>query len=165
MEVDAISKSEDLLHYVEEFGLFYEQYGLPRTAGRILGWLMVCDPPHQTMYELVDALQVSKSSISTASRMLIQGEVIERISLPGQRRDFYRVKENAWIKNWEMRAQGVTVTMDLVQRGLNLLADDPPEQRARLEEMQDFFAFLEAEFPLILQKYKDQRLVRHTHAP
>lgn len=157
MEVWIISKREDLLHYVEEFGLFYEQYGLPRTAGRILAWLMICDPPHQTMHELVEALQVSKSSISTGSRMLMQGGIIERISLPGQRRDFYRVKQNAWVTNWETRAQTVTMTMDLVQRGLNLLADDPPEQRVRLEEMLDFFAFLQAEFPQILQKYKDQR--------
>jgi DNA-binding transcriptional regulator GbsR (MarR family) len=142
---------------VEEFGLFYEQFGLPRTAGRILAWLMICDPPHQTMHELVDALQVSKSSISTASRMLMQGGIIERISLPGQRRDFYRVKQNAWVTNWETRAQTVTMTMDLVQRGLNLLADESPEQRVRLEEMLDFFAFLQAEFPQILQKYKEQR--------
>ncbi len=149
---------------MEEFGLFYEQYGLSRTAGRILAWLMICDPPHQTMHELVDALQVSKSSISTGSRMLMQSGIIERISLPGQRRDFYRVKQNAWVTNWETRAQTVTMTMDLVQRGLNLLADESPEKLARLEEMLDFFAFLEAEFPQILQKYKDQRLVKHSHA-
>lgn len=94
----------------------------------------------------------------------MQSGIIERISLPGQRRDFYRVKQNAWVTNWETRAQTVTMTMDLVQRGLNLLADESPEKLARLEEMLDFFAFLEAEFPQILQKYKDQRLVKHSHA-
>jgi len=119
---------------------------------------MVCDPPHQTMHELVDALQVSKSSISTASRMLIQGGVIERISLPGQRRDFYRLKKDAWIINWETRSQALTVTRELVERGLALLKDDPPEKRCRLEEMHHFFSFLEAEFPAILERYKAQHL-------
>ena len=40
---------EQLLLYVEDFGLYFEQFGLARTAGRMLGWLLVCDPPHQTM--------------------------------------------------------------------------------------------------------------------
>jgi DNA-binding transcriptional regulator GbsR (MarR family) len=95
---------------------------------------------------------VSKSSISTASRMLIQGDIIERISLPGQRRDFYKIKDDAWIKNWETRNQGIKGTRLLVERGLELLQDDPPNQRSRLENMLDFFTFLEAEFTAIIQR-------------
>jgi DNA-binding transcriptional regulator GbsR (MarR family) len=77
------------LHYVEEFGLFWEQMGLPRMTGRILGWLLICDPPEQTMTDLTEVLQASKSSISTGTRMLIQFGFIERISLPGERKDYY----------------------------------------------------------------------------
>lgn len=152
-----ISTNDTLLHYIEEFGLFYEQYGLSRTAGRILAWLMVCEPPHQTMNDLVEALQVSKSSISTASRLLIQGNIIERISLPGERRDFYRIKDDAWIKSLESRQHVVTLTKELVERGLELLKDNPPETRARLENMYDFFSFVEKEYPAIIQRYQDQR--------
>lgn len=118
---------------------------------------MVCEPPQQTMHDMVEALQVSKSSISTATRQLIQGGVIERISLPGERRDYYRVKSNAWINNWEVRNNAISITKELVERGLVLLQDDPPEQRLRLQEMLDFFVFLEKEFPALIQRYKDQR--------
>ncbi len=150
---------------MEDFGLFYEQYGLPRTAGRILGWLMVCDPPHQTMNELVEVLQVSKSSVSTASRLLIQGGIVDRVSLPGQRRDYYRVNNDAWIKSWDVRAQSLVVTRELVERGLHLLADQPAEQRVRLEEMYDFFSFLEAEFPAIIQRFQEHRREKNKKRP
>ena len=80
----------------EDFGLFFEHLGVPRMAGRILAWLLICDPPEQTMQDLVDALGASKSSISTMTRMLINFRLIERLSLPGERRDFYRVRPDLW---------------------------------------------------------------------
>ena len=63
-------RHENLLAYAEEWGLLFERWGLPRTAGRIWGWLHVCEPPQQTAAQLVDALGVSKGSICWADGML-----------------------------------------------------------------------------------------------
>ena len=71
--------------FTEDFGLFFEHLGVPRMAGRILAWLLICDPPEQTMQDLVDALGASKSSISTMTRLLMNFGLIERLSLPGER--------------------------------------------------------------------------------
>ena len=92
---------EQLLLYVEDFGLYFEQFGLARTAGRMLGWLLVGDPPHQTMDELVEVLQVSKSSISTTSRLLMYIGLVSKVSFPGERKDFYRISDDAWVQGWE----------------------------------------------------------------
>ncbi|WP_460527165.1 hypothetical protein [Flindersiella endophytica] len=54
----------ELQEYVEEIGLYFAGVRLPRMPGRILGWLLVCDPPHQSAEELAAALQVSSGSIS-----------------------------------------------------------------------------------------------------
>ena len=51
--------------FIEEVGLLFEQTGLPRMAGRILGWLLIANPPHQTTSHLTEALLASKASIST----------------------------------------------------------------------------------------------------
>jgi len=59
--------------FVEEVGIFFEQSSLPRMAGRILGWLMISNPPHQTTGELTQALLASKGSISTMTRLLSSG--------------------------------------------------------------------------------------------
>lgn len=147
------SQKEQLLHYIEEFGLFFEQFGLPRTAGRMLGWLLVCNPPHQTMDELTEVLQVSKSSISTTSRMLIQSGLVEKVSFPGERKDFYRISDDAWVQAWSARNNQTVAMRQLAKRGLDLLPDDSPKRRARLQTMHDLYEFLEEELPKLTERW------------
>lgn len=150
--------TKDVHEYVESFGLYWEQAGLPRMAGRILSWLLICDPPHQTMHELTKALQASKSSISTGTRMLIQMGIIERISMPGQRRDHFRVVPDSWSHIMEEKARKqFTELRRLSERGLALLDGASPPRRQRLEEMRDFYVFMEREFPLILDHWRAHR--------
>jgi DNA-binding transcriptional regulator GbsR (MarR family) len=147
------NSTEQLLHYVEDFGLYFEQFGLARTAGRMLGWLLICDPPHQTMDELVDVLQVSKSSISTMSRLLIQIGLVSKVSFPGERKDYYRVGENAWIQGWETKNNQTTQMKQMAAKGLALLPKEETERRERLQEMHDLYAFLEEELPKLTQRW------------
>ncbi|MCA9955025.1 MAG: hypothetical protein KC434_09915 [Anaerolineales bacterium] len=148
---------EQLLHYVEDFGLYFEQFGLARTAGRMLGWLLVCDPPHQTMDELVEVLQVSKSSISTTSRLLMYIGLVSKVSFPGERKDYYRISENAWVQGWEAKNNQTTEMKLMAVRGLNLLPEDDSERRERLQEMHDLYAFLEEELPKLTQRWLETR--------
>lgn len=37
------------VYFVQGAGTFFEQRGMPRIAGRILEWLLICDPPHQPL--------------------------------------------------------------------------------------------------------------------
>jgi DNA-binding transcriptional regulator GbsR (MarR family) len=154
------SQKEQLLHYVEEFGLFFEQFGLPRTAGRMLGWLLVCDPPHQMMDELTEVLQVSKSSISTTSRMLIQSGLVEKVSFPGERKDFYRISDDAWVQAWSARNNQTVAMRQLAKRGLDLLPDDSPKRRARLQTMHDLYEFLEEELPKLTERWLKEQSQR-----
>ncbi len=151
------TQDEQLLHYIEEFGLFFEQFGLPRTAGRILGWLLVCDPPHQTMDELAEILQVSKSSISTASRMLIQSGLVSKISFPGERKDFYRISDDAWVQAWSAQNSQTAVMRQLAKRGLMLLENDSSSRQARLQMMHDLYEFLEKELPKLTERWLKER--------
>lgn len=150
----------ELLHFVEEMGLSFEHLGLPRMAGRMLGWLLICDPPSQSPGELASVLQASKSSISTAARLLIQCDLIERVSLPGLRRDYFRMKPGAWTAILQRRMGQLAELRDMAQRGLAMLDDQlPPERRQRLEEMYDFYTFFQHEFPALLQRWEQQREV------
>ncbi|MFC1900460.1 GbsR/MarR family transcriptional regulator, partial [Chloroflexota bacterium] len=64
--------------FAEECGLISEQTGLPRMAGRIFGWLIVAEPPYQSVDQIGKALLASKGSISTSTRLLIQHGLISR---------------------------------------------------------------------------------------
>lgn len=150
----------ELAHYIEEVGLMFEQAGLPRMAGRILGHLLTADPPHQSADDLAKALHASKGSISTNTRLLMQIYFIERISLPGDRRDYFRIAPNVWTKMSRARAPQLTQLRQLAERGLALLAGARPDQRERLEEMRDFYAWYERELPALIDRYERERAAR-----
>jgi len=142
--------------FVEEVGLFFEQSGMPRMAGRILGWLLISDPPHQTTGELSEALMASKGSISTTTRLLIRIGLIERISLPGQRRDYFRFKPGAWHQLLKEGLVQTTTARQLAERGLELLEGKAHVNRQWLEEMRDIYAFFEREFPVLVERWEQE---------
>ena len=145
-------------NYVEEVGIVFEQTGMPRMAGRILGWLLISDPPHQSTDELTSALMASKGSISSMSRLLIQIGLIERLSLPGVRCDYFRLRPDAW---HHMIRRGledeIKMVRQIAERGLELLADKTPLTRKWLEEMRDVYTFLEREFPPLLERFEQKQ--------
>lgn len=149
--------SEQHQQFVEEVGLYFERIGLTRMEGRIIGWLLICDPPHQSMSDLVDVLGASKSSISVALRTLIRLYLIEQVGIPGERKDYYKVSSDMWNRSFRARMYQVTELRQLAERGIDLLGDTAPEQRKRLELMRDHNAFMEEEFPKLLDQWEHIR--------
>ena len=147
--------------FVEEFGLAFERLTLPRMAGRVLGWLMISSTPHQSIDELAEALVASRASISTMTRLLIQIGIIERISLPGVRHDFFRIRHGAVQHLLRQRVKEVTVFRRLAERGLEIQGDKATPTRQWLEEMYDIYTFLERELPALLERWEQERGNRH----
>ena len=157
MERTSNGKQLEEKHFAEEVGIVFEQTGLPRMAGRIIGWLLISDPPHQSTSQLTEALTASKGSISTMTRLLIQIGLIERLSLPGVRHDYFRIRPDAW---QHMIRRGledeIKMVRQLAEHGLELLADKTPLTRKWLEEMRDVYTFLEREFPMLLERWEQK---------
>jgi DNA-binding transcriptional regulator GbsR (MarR family) len=86
---------ESVQQFVERMGLHLEAEGMPRSAGRIFGYLLLAEGPC-SLDELVETLQVSKASVSTNARFLEQSGLLERTCEPGDRRDFYQLHADAW---------------------------------------------------------------------
>lgn len=164
--MDDEQRQFELRHFVEEVGLWFELSGMPRMAGRILGWLLIADPPHQSLAQLADGLQASKGSISTMTRLLIQGGIVERISLPGERRDYYCIKLGAWSELIKQRSAQIRALRELAERGLELLDGDRAQRRQRLEELRDFHAFFERELPMLSDRWeKEHHRQSSGHSP
>lgn len=143
------------IHFIEDIGLYFEQMGLPRMAGRILGALLISDPPAQSITDLVERLNASKSSISIMARLLVERGLIERVASPVPRRDFYRFKPGGWkiyMHQWLGLMSGLH---QITERGLALMVDKPEELKQRLQEAHDLFSSLEQEFPAILKKINE----------
>ena len=145
-------------HFVEEVGIAFEQTGLPRAAGRIFGWLLISDPPQQSVSELTEALMASRGSISSMTRLLIQIGLIDRISLPGVRHEYFHLRPDAWQHMIKHGLEDeITMFRQLAEHGLELLADKNPLTREGLEEMRDIYIFFEREFPALMESWEKER--------
>jgi DNA-binding transcriptional regulator GbsR (MarR family) len=148
--------SPDEREFVDRMGLFMEKSGGPRTMGRLYGWLMICDPPHQSLTELATALGVSKASISTTARLLQDAGMIERHPAP-KRGHEYRITPGGWTQVMQVQFAGVRKAAETLEFGLSVLRPDRAEQRARLEESLDFFAFTAQEADGFIQRWEEHR--------
>ncbi len=141
-------------HFVEDVGLLFEEGGMPRMAGRIVGWLLICNPPYQSLSELTEILGASKASISTMTRLLLQAGLIERIGVPGHRRDHFRLKPDAFYTLVQHNLEEIKNGLQLVERGMALVAGQPPELRQRLKHVREMYAFFDREYPRLHQRWE-----------
>jgi DNA-binding transcriptional regulator GbsR (MarR family) len=145
----------DRAYFVENTGLLIEELtGLTRMSGRILAWLMTSDPPEQTMMALTEALHTSKSAISTSTRQLMHAGLIERKSIPGQRRDVYRLRPNAWMHLFLLESEKYGRFHELAGQGLALMADESEEQKTAMQEMYDLSGYLAEEVPRLIEQWR-----------
>ena len=143
--------------YVEDFGLLFERAGGARMLGRVLGVLLTSDPPERSAEELAGELRASRGSISQATRTLVQMGMVRRLSRPGERRDYFRMRPHAWQETTRQQMALIGVFQEMAGRGLEVLDSDDPEARRNLEEMRDFYAFWEKELPAALARWDEQK--------
>lgn len=146
----------------EEFGLRFEEMGGTRMAGRVAAWLLLSDPPEQSLTEIAGALGVSKAAVSTAARSLLQAGFVERASEPGRRGDYYRshgTRTDDVLRLGHVQAMG-----SLVHRCLQLVSDKDQTQSnyALLHEMGEFLDFLETEIPGLVERWQTVRAARQS---
>ena len=124
--------------FVEQLGLIAQADGLPRIAGRILGLMVIHGGPF-SFSELSVELKVSRGSISTNPRVLENLGVIERVTRPGDRQDYFKLHDNPYVELMRglqnrMKKANQTVT----DTKAKLPTDDKAMQQ-RLSDLCDFY--------------------------
>jgi len=143
--------------FIENSADLMEEHGFPRMACRVIGALMICTPPYLSHEELAEQLQASKGSISMSTQLLVRLNIVERISLPGHRRHYYRLRERLWNDLLSTRTEHIQQHLKLVDDGLALLKDEPIESKMRLIELQVFSDFILEALPEMAERWKSRR--------
>lgn len=153
----------EVQHFIEDIGLFFERMGLPRMAGRVLGFLLISDPPAQSLTGISESLRASKSAVSTAARLLVEAELIEQVPSPVPRRDYFQFKKDGWVLFMKQWLGIMGALHQLTERGLGLMQNKQPDLRERLQEAHDLFSFMEGELPSWLKDWEErQRQIKKT---
>jgi hypothetical protein len=148
-------KDEELL-FADHVGRFYaHNHSFPPVAGRLLGYLLICEPSQQTIDALGDALMASRSAIAGAVKMLEGLGYVARTRRAGERVDRVSLRPEAL----EPRNFGPLFKEQaaLFREGLELLPDQPSAQRAALQELLALAQFFGERLPQLTAEWQEHR--------
>jgi DNA-binding transcriptional regulator GbsR (MarR family) len=139
--------------FVQRMGLTLEELGATRTAGRLIGVLLLAERP-LALGELAAQLQASKASISTNARYCQQLGMVQRVSVPGDRRDYYEIRPGSF-ENMVVRRIGVIHHfLELVDEGEAAIDASNDQALARLHSMRAFYTYFLEELQSALERWR-----------
>ncbi|MFD8522290.1 hypothetical protein ACFV2D_20085 [Streptomyces capillispiralis] len=146
--------------FVEKVAQYYfENDGMPHDRGRVVGWMMICDPPEQTAADIEKALGVPRAAIDRiVDQLTPENDPVSVFERTGSLQENYtvRLRENSW----GPKVRGIFSEFPDFHRvaadGLAALrAENVPEERlTRLANMERFLGFVSTEMPAILERYE-----------
>ncbi len=132
-----------IAEWVERVAAFFaERYGLPPITGRILGWLLICEPAEQSAGEIAAAIGASRASLTTTMRFLTASGLVRRRTRPGQRTAYYRIDDDAWEKVIRQRIASMASFCAITEDAMRLLGPGNP-RAGRVRAAHDMFQWME----------------------
>ncbi len=152
-----MEKNKETRELVEKFGVFIEKAAnFQPTSARIVGYLLISDPPYKTFNEILNYLKVSKSSVSQALNLLISQDFVDYITLPNDRKRYFRLNTVSWFNILKKKMGMVSQLKQIFQEILKYRSDRNPEFNGQIEIMITFFEIFEKEIPLIFKKIEQK---------
>lgn len=145
---ERINKIDSLPPAVRRFVLHWGdmggQWGVNRTVAQIHALLFMSERPLHAE-EIAETLGVARSNVSNSLRELLGWGIVERVPVPGERRDHFQAEGDVWELAKRIAEVRKAREIDPALRTLAACArearDDPAvsaEQRRRLNDMHAF---------------------------
>jgi DNA-binding transcriptional regulator GbsR (MarR family) len=143
--------SEGVEQFIERMGLNAQIDGMPRIAGRLFGYFIIYGGP-VSFAQLAEALKVSRGSVSTNARMLESFGFIEKVTMPGDRQDYYRLSPSPYVRMIDGVLARMRRMQTIVDQADSSIPDSMQETRQRLREMKRFYREAGISNELLLKK-------------
>ncbi|PSH62052.1 hypothetical protein CU102_25960 [Phyllobacterium brassicacearum] len=121
--------------FIEDVARLLIPWGVPQTAARLYGYLLLCAEP-VSLDRITADLEISKSSASVAARMLEAYMLARRHGERGSKRALYTVSDNYDGMLTEQNRL-LDALADLLKNGAGTVASGAT--RDRLDEMAEFY--------------------------
>ena len=135
--------------FVLHWGEMGAVWGTNRSVGQIHALLYLSDKP-LAAEELADTLGLARSNVSNSLKELIGWNLIRRVHVMGDRRDFYAAESDLWEMVTRIaegrKAREVDPTLDMLRVCLKEANSDPfmsATARGRIAQMHDFVTLLD----------------------
>lgn len=141
-------------------GVLWEELGMPRSEGRIVGCLMMSNEPALSSADLIEQLGMSAASVSTGTRRLAEVGFVKRVTQPGRRGHFFRVEDDVWGAFLAGERGYLDKRVAFAESVLELLGPDDEGPRRRVQNMRDYMSWLRTYHRQMLgdyEKFKRER--------
>ncbi|MBA0052403.1 hypothetical protein E0L36_16235 [Streptomyces sp. AJS327] len=162
----ATTMAADERDFVERIAEYYFQNdGLPVDQGRVVGWMLICDPPEQPVSDIVRTLGVPREAVDRiVDQLTPEGNPVKVFERRGSFDEEYtlRLLENSWAPKVRRVFAEFPDLGRIINEGIvSLRAEGVPEERLqRIVNMGRFLDFLSEEMPKILERYEERRANR-----
>ncbi len=145
--------------YVENMGLYFEQYGSQRTMGRVVGLLLILEQP-LSQEDLMHLLNLSRTSASVTVRWAEQLGLVEQVSRPGDRKRYYQVRADMpnWLARTSFQKLEEFLRLLITAEGL---AD--PDARRKLALMRELMSFLHERIETAFTEWQQRESEQESH--
>jgi len=142
--------------FIEDIAILLEADGLPPIAARLFALLLLSDLP-QSLDDLADQLGVSKASVSTDARRLLERGIVDRVARAGDRRDYYELSPDFFARIIEARASRWRRMQLLANEVRDQVGDLPDAVAKRIDAIDDVEASVIAPLEQALADWRAQR--------
>jgi len=148
---------ETMEKYIQVIAKNMNLYGMTSSIGRLYGVLYFSDDP-MTLDDMRDALEMSKTSMSTGVRVLSDMKMVEPAFKKGIRKDLYQTEEdwyksftslfgNRWRQHTETNIEEAEETMEELESLMQHTTDDQLSAKInqdieRLRYAQNYYKWL-----------------------
>ncbi|RUT34846.1 transcriptional regulator [Arsenicitalea aurantiaca] len=129
---------DPVVNFIELMGLQFQGDGAPRIAGRIYGLLLMEGRP-LGLQDMATRLQVSRASISTNARLLATKGLVELVSQPGDRQDYYQLIPVPHVSILETVSARMASAAERMTQAEAMLPEEMGEAKTRVRALVSFY--------------------------
>ncbi|MFW6724741.1 hypothetical protein ACHZ98_32280 [Streptomyces sp. MAR4 CNY-716] len=143
---------------------YFKNDGMSHDRGRVIGWLMICEPPQQRASELVETLQTPRETVDRIVEQLTP--LLNEEGVFGREGALTDEDYTVWLREnrWAQTVEGIFASMPalhaILQQGVAALEGASEERRRRVENMERFVGYLSDEVPKMMARHAQRAQAR-----
>jgi predicted transcriptional regulator len=145
------------LPFVEKLARVMIDAGLQRMPARVFAATLASQQGSLTAGDLTQVLQISPAAVSGAVRYLAHVGLLYRVRNPGERRDHFSIGNDFWYEALAGKERIYRDLSDTFGEGVAAVGADTIAGQ-RIAETRDFFNYLAKELPLLVERWRAERL-------
>jgi len=155
-----MEKTALIQQLINAYSEAYVKLGHSSLMGKIVA-LLITSPEPLSLDDISEQLQMSKGPVSQISRKLKDHNLIEKVWIPGERKDFYKAAPDIFGQAFANYASSMRRNMELGERFSALAEElDVQDEQAihlknRMDEMKMFYEMMDEYNRSFLKAWKE----------